>query len=198
MVATSEKAMLSIRNIPNLILQDVDQKTGEDLNPKQTRSIVGGDRDKADEARNPDRPTSIPLVSVPEQNDVAERRHAQRPSSPELWELKQMAAASVIDISEMPGFDEETGLLPNDDDSGIVDNFKDARPTTTIRKLQTSEKLLVVILKIELPHDKTSKMACAPSDDSDQPRHPPSLIRVFAVCMKKVWVLSSIARKQRL
>ena len=40
------------------------------------------------------------------------------------------------------------------------------------------------------PHDKTSKMACALSNDSDQPGHPPSLIRVFAVRMKKAWVLS--------
>ena len=39
-------------------------------------------------------------------------------------------------------------------------------------------------------HDKTSKMACAPSEDSDQPGHPPSLIRVFAVRTKKAWVLS--------
>ena len=31
---------------------------------------------------------------------------------------------------------------------------------------------------------------CAPSEDSDQPWHPPSLIRVFAVRMKKAWVLS--------
>ena len=30
-------------------------------------------------------------------------------------------------------------------------------------------------------YDKTNKMACAPSEDSDQPGHPPSLIRVFAV-----------------
>ena len=28
------------------------------------------------------------------------------------------------------------------------------------------------------PHDKTNKMACAPSEDLDQPRHLPSLIRV--------------------
>ena len=33
-------------------------------------------------------------------------------------------------------------------------------------------------------------MACASSEDSDQPGHPPSLIRVFAVRMKKAWVLS--------
>ena len=33
----------------------------------------------------------------------------------------------------------------------------------------------------EPAHDKTNNMACAPSEDSDQPGHPPSLIRVFAV-----------------
>ena len=32
----------------------------------------------------------------------------------------------------------------------------------------------------EPPHDKTNKMACAPSKDSDQPGHPSSLIRVQA------------------
>ena len=35
--------------------------------------------------------------------------------------------------------------------------------------------------RFEPPHEKTNKMACAPSDFSDQPGHPPSLIRVFAV-----------------
>ena len=34
----------------------------------------------------------------------------------------------------------------------------------------------------EPPHDKTNKMTFVPSEDSDQPWHPPSLIRVFAVC----------------
>ena len=34
---------------------------------------------------------------------------------------------------------------------------------------------------IEPPDDKINKMACAPSEDSDQPGHPHSLIRVFAV-----------------
>ena len=38
---------------------------------------------------------------------------------------------------------------------------------------------------------------CAPSEDSDQPRHPPSLIRVFAVRMKKTWVLSHPLSAQR-
>ena len=35
------------------------------------------------------------------------------------------------------------------------------------------------------PHrDKTNKMACAPSEDSDQPGHPSCLIRIFAVRLK--------------
>ena len=31
-------------------------------------------------------------------------------------------------------------------------------------------------MKIEPRHDKTNKMICAPSEDSDQPGHPTSLI----------------------
>ena len=37
----------------------------------------------------------------------------------------------------------------------------------------------------------------APSEDSDQPWHPPSLIRVFAVRMKKGWFLSYPLSAQR-
>ena len=48
------------------------------------------------------------------------------------------------------------------------------------------------------PHrDKTNKMACAASDDSDQPGHPPSLKRVFAIRLKKAWILSYLLRAQR-
>ena len=36
-----------------------------------------------------------------------------------------------------------------------------------------------------------------PSEDSNQPGHPPSLIRVFAVRMKKAWVLSYPLSAQR-
>ena len=58
--------------------------------------------------------------------------------------------------------------------------------------IRTSQplKILIISLSNELPHDKTNKMTCAPSEDSDQPGHSPSLIRVFAVRMKKAWVLS--------
>ena len=56
-------------------------------------------------------------------------------------------------------------------------------------------------------HTKTTKFwavswqhqqrGCAPSEDSDQPGHPPSLIRVFAVHMKKGWILSYPLNAQR-
>ena len=35
-------------------------------------------------------------------------------------------------------------------------------------------------------------MVCVSSEDSDQPGHPPSLIRVFDVCMKKAWVQHTV------
>ena len=40
-------------------------------------------------------------------------------------------------------------------------------------------------------------MACAPSEDSDQPGHPSSLIRVFAIRMKKALILSYPLSAQR-
>ena len=52
-------------------------------------------------------------------------------------------------------------------------------------------------MKIEPRHDKTNKMICAPSEDSDQPGHPPSLIRVSAVRLKQNWVLSYPLSAQR-
>ena len=62
--------------------------------------------------------------------------------------------------------------------------------------------ILYVILDLKIfesAHDKTNKMACAPSKDSDHPGHPPSLIRVFAVRMNKNLVLSyPLSAKRRL
>ena len=91
------------------------------MNPHQTQRLGGGDQDGLDEeARNPDRPTSMPLVSIPDMDDSTEKKRFQRISSPEKWELKQMMAANVIDKTELPDFDEETGILPKDDDSGMI------------------------------------------------------------------------------
>ena len=40
------------------------------------------------------------------------------------------------------------------------------------------------IFLFEPPQDKTNKKTCVPSEDSDQPEHPLSLNRIFAVCAK--------------
>ena len=44
---------------------------------------------------------------------------------------------------------------------------------------------------------QNQQFGCAPSEDSDQPGHPPSLIRVFAVSMKKPWILTYPLSAQR-
>ena len=63
--------------------------------------------------------------------------------------------------------------------------------------MDLKESYLALI--IESMHNKTNKMTCASSEDSDQPGHPPSLIRVFAVRSKKDWVLSyPLSTQQRL
>jgi ATP-dependent RNA helicase DHX8/PRP22 len=81
--------------------------------------------DEQDEAlaRNPDRPSSLlepatmrGLLPGDQEADSISRRRVNRISSPERWEIKQMIAANVIDKSELPDFDEETGLLPKDVD----------------------------------------------------------------------------------
>ena len=52
---------------------------------------------------------------------------------------------------------------------------------------------------VEPPHDKTTNMVCAPSEDSDQPGRMPRLIKVFSVRMKKAWFLSyPFSARQRL
>ena len=62
----------------------------------------------------------------------------------------------------------------------------------------TDKAVLLLWFILTEPHrDKTNKVACAPSEDSDQPGHPPRLIRVFAVRMKKAWVLSYTMSAQR-
>ena len=48
----------------------------------------------------------------------------------------------------------------------------------------------------EPPHDKINKMNCAPNKDSDLPGYPPSLIRVFPVCMKTHWALNYLLSAQ--
>ena len=47
------------------------------------------------------------------------------------------------------------------------------------------------VLLYEPPRDKTNKTACALSEDSDQPGHPPSLIRVMLSAWRKLGSLAT-------
>ncbi|XP_060951532.1 LOW QUALITY PROTEIN: ATP-dependent RNA helicase DHX8-like [Limanda limanda] len=100
----------------SLSMKDVDQETGEDLNPNRRRN-VGPDGDEIS-MRNPDRPVNVNLGHVPEmeQDDTLERKRLTKISDPEKWEIKQMIAANVLSKEEFPDFDDETGILPKVDD----------------------------------------------------------------------------------
>ena len=53
------------------------------------------------------------------------------------------------------------------------------------------------VLAFEPPHDKTNKMT-APSEDSGEPEHPPSLIRVFAVRSTQAFFVRTVKTVFRL
>ena len=56
------------------------------------------------------------FFSVTDEEDLATYKRVNRVSSPERWELKQMMAASCINKSELPDFDEELGVMGGEDD----------------------------------------------------------------------------------
>ncbi|KAI5635473.1 oligonucleotide/oligosaccharide-binding (OB)-fold domain-containing protein [Phthorimaea operculella] len=100
----------------SLTMKDVCQETGKDLNPT-SHAHLEAER----EGRNPDRPPPAATVLAGLQSGLdpdedTSRKRVTRISSPERWEIKQMISSGVIDKSELPEFDEETGLLPKDED----------------------------------------------------------------------------------
>lgn len=101
----------------SLSMKEVSQETGADLNPSSHSHLNDETRD-----RNPDRPMAstslLHLECNRDGNDEdTSRKKVTRISSPERWEIKQMISSGVIDRTELPDFDEETGLLPKDEDN---------------------------------------------------------------------------------
>ncbi|CAK9300122.1 unnamed protein product [Gordionus sp. m RMFG-2023] len=109
----------------SLSIKDVNQQTGEDLNPTSISSRLEYDHvdiEGNNMSRNPDKPVSDTAQKNDRKGDhsflgadkgsfLSGRKKAKRIASPEKWEIKQMIAANVLDVSEYPDFDEETGLL---------------------------------------------------------------------------------------
>lgn len=77
--------------LSSFLCQDVDQETGEDLNPNRRRN-VGPDGGEEISMRNPDRPSNLNLGHAPEleQDDTLERKRLTKISDPEKWEIKQV------------------------------------------------------------------------------------------------------------
>lgn len=81
----------------SVLFQDVDQNTGEDLNPSLKN--LESRKSSQDIIRNPDRPSSLPLVSKIDDGNIDTRRHVQRISSPERWEIKQVIIVFLVIIA---------------------------------------------------------------------------------------------------
>lgn len=101
----------------SLSIKEVDQDNGKDLNP-ESHGHLKPENDTRD--RNPDRPVGgtsmLHLQGTLDGEEDQTRKRVTRISSPERWEIKQMISSGVIDRSELPDFDDETGLLPKDED----------------------------------------------------------------------------------
>ena len=91
-VARGQKVKVKVLSIAGtkirLSMKDVDQNTGEDLNPKTKAKDSSMEIEES--MRNPDRPSNLPLVTLPEADDTGIRKRVQRVTSPEKWELKQV------------------------------------------------------------------------------------------------------------
>ncbi|RVE54979.1 hypothetical protein evm_000346 [Chilo suppressalis] len=119
-VSRADKVKVKVLSITgqkvSLTMKDVCQETGKDLNPT-SHAHLEAER----EGRNPDRPAANATVLAGLQGAIdpdedSSRKRVTRISSPERWEIKQMISSGVIDKSELPDFDEETGLLPKDEE----------------------------------------------------------------------------------
>ncbi|CAF4080138.1 unnamed protein product, partial [Rotaria magnacalcarata] len=111
----------------SLSMKDVDQNTSEDLNEDLTKKIRGEMSIEND--RNPDGPANylpsnrlnsrdsslIPSIEITSKDNKG--KSSRQISDYDQWELNQMRNAKCIDVTQLPNYDEETGVLLKDDDS---------------------------------------------------------------------------------
>lgn len=128
-VSKGQRVWVKVINIVgsriSLSMKDVDQDTGEDLNPGHTAASIAR---PAAPTRNPDRPTDLRAV---DDRFEPPTRSAKRLTSPERWERKQLAAAGVLDAREDLDIDDERGALDEvgDSDGDIEIELAETEPT---------------------------------------------------------------------
>ncbi|GAA0173236.1 RNA helicase [Lithospermum erythrorhizon] len=99
----------------SLSMTDVDQHTGKDLLPLK-RSSEDEDRRVNPSGANSTR-IGLSGIRITEEESAPSRRPLKRMSSPERWEAKQLIAAGVMSLKELPSFDDEgDGLLNLEED----------------------------------------------------------------------------------
>ena len=84
---------------------------------------------------------------------------------------------------------------------GLTNSTPSCKCHREVKSTWPNQQLNIWLLSVTKPHSwpvtttwaaswQNQQCGCAPSNYSDQPWQPPSLIRVFTVRMKKHWVLS--------
>ncbi|VDO28439.1 unnamed protein product [Haemonchus placei] len=111
-------------NKVSLSLKEVDQSTGEDLNPVE--APLAADAVGVSNLRNPEAPWTNPEVSGLS-NAVAPTTSGKsrvRMSTPERWEWQQMVGAGVVTNLDRPDFDEDSGVLRADEEESDGEDYE--------------------------------------------------------------------------
>ena len=100
----------------SLSLKDVNQETGEDLNPGRSGRLMARPEIPEPEigASNPYNPAMEGLITdgdVANLDKTGRNKTVSKISDMDRWEIKQLIQAGAIDHSELPEFNEETGVI---------------------------------------------------------------------------------------
>ena len=116
-----------------LTMKEVDQDTGKDLNPQNTKRLkqTARETEMADDAgtgplsaaaRNPDRPMDAFEAPVDDDDQaLSSKKKVKQISDFEKWELQQLLNANAIKLTDLPFYDEDTGVLQKEDEEEDVD-----------------------------------------------------------------------------
>ncbi|CBY36394.1 unnamed protein product [Oikopleura dioica] len=139
----------------SLSMKDVDQATGEDLNPDRSGRLLARPEIPQSSAgdltiRNPDNPlldrNSKSVEEAPGRNKTVAKI-----SDMDRWEIKQLIQAGAIDASELPEWDEDTGLIydpdAEEDEDVQIDLVEDEPPFLAGHTKQSVELSPVRIVK---------------------------------------------------
>ncbi|KIH52306.1 S1 RNA binding domain protein, partial [Ancylostoma duodenale] len=108
----------------SLSLKEVNQTTGEDLNPQE--APLPADAVGVSDLRNPEAPWANPEVSSGSSGVVTSgsSKSRVRMSTPERWEWQQMMGAGVVTNMERPDFDEESGVLRGEEEDSDGEDYE--------------------------------------------------------------------------